>query len=142
MPTCLLRFLWTFHFAGTDKVRQRNCVIKILPSFRVNFWSDLPQNPCFTLEEDKGATSNVQNGLVSFFLFPLNKALILREVLGEIVWKSAKECENDERFCPVVVALYLPFSFSPIAGNALELFRKLPSWPKLLQNNSLEQLFL
>ena len=36
-----------------------------------------------SLEEDKRATTNVQNGLVFLFLFSFKKALILREVLGE-----------------------------------------------------------
>ena len=36
-----------------------------------------------TLEEDKRATTNVQNGLVLFFLFSYKKALILRKVLRE-----------------------------------------------------------
>ena len=50
------------------------------------------------LEEDKRATTNVQNGLVFSFLFSFSKALILRKALGEKsenVWKSVKKCRND-----------------------------------------------
>ena len=38
---------------------------------------------CLTLEEDKRAPTNVQNGLVFSFLFS-KKDFILRKVLGEI----------------------------------------------------------
>ena len=46
------------------------------------------------LEEDKQATTNVQNGLVFLFLFSFKKALILRKVLGEISGKDAEKCEK------------------------------------------------
>ena len=54
-----------------------------------------------TLEDDKRATTNVQDGLVFFFLFSfifLRKGLILRETPGgkkrEHVWKSVTKCEK------------------------------------------------
>ena len=57
-------------------------------------------------EDDKRATTKVQDPLVFFFLFSfilLRKALILRESPGG---KSVKKCENvPNRFCPLVVAL-------------------------------------
>ena len=37
-----------------------------------------------TLEEDKRATTNVQNGLVFFFYYLFKEALILRQVWGKI----------------------------------------------------------
>ena len=64
------------------------------------------------LEEDKRATTNVQNALVFFFFVLLKKTLILRKVLGENsekvwkVWKSVKKCQKvPKQFCPLVVAI-------------------------------------
>ena len=59
------------------------------------------------LEEDKLATTNVQNGLAFLFLFSYKKAFILREKSwrknSEKVWKK---CEKvPKQFCPLVVAL-------------------------------------
>ena len=70
-------------------------------------------------EEDKRAKTNVQNGLVFFFLFSFilfyylwtktEKVLEEKKKLSEKVWKvwkSAKKCEKvPRRFCPLVVAL-------------------------------------
>ena len=39
--------------------------------------------PSYSKDSDKRATTNVQNGLVFFFLFSLKRALILRESLGD-----------------------------------------------------------
>ena len=64
---------------------------------------DLDRNP-WQFEEEKRATTNVQNGLVFFFLFSLKKALNIRKSGGqnsekcEKVWKvrkSVKKCRND-----------------------------------------------
>ena len=55
------------------------------------------------LEEDKPATTNVQNRFVQFFLFYLFFSFVLIElkpfvlkgkVPGEKLWKSAKKCEK------------------------------------------------
>ena len=61
-------------------------------------------------EEDKRATTNVQNGLVFVFLFSFKKALILRNVLGnnsEKVWNGVEKCEK-------VWKTILPFSCCPL----------------------------
>ena len=59
------------------------------------------QELSLSLEDDKRATTNVQNGLV-FLLFSfifLRKGLILRESPGgEKVWISVKKCEQAPNF--------------------------------------------
>ena len=61
------------------------------------------------LEDDKRATTNVQNGWVFFSLFSfilLRNGLILRESPGGKSVKSVDKCEKvPKRFCPLVVAL-------------------------------------
>ena len=55
-------------------------------------------------EENRRATTNVQNGLVIFFLFSLR--FLKNSEKCENVRKSAKKCEKvPRRFCPLVVAL-------------------------------------
>ena len=55
------------------------------------------------LEEDKRATTNVQNGL-AFSFCSLKKSLNFKK--GKSV-KSVEECEKvPKRFCPLVVALW------------------------------------
>ena len=60
-------------------------------------------------EEDKRATTHVQNGLVFLILFSfilLREGLILEKEKCENVWKRAEKCEKvPKRFCPLVVAL-------------------------------------
>ena len=74
---------------------QRSQSTLVIPQFHVERMFRKRPN----LEEDKRATTNVQNGLV--FFFSLKKALILRKSWGkhfEKVWKSvksAKKCRND-----------------------------------------------
>ena len=61
-------------------------------------------------EEDKRATTKVQNGLVFFFLFSFKQTLNFKESPGGKILKkcekSVEECEKvPKRFCPLVVAL-------------------------------------
>ena len=57
-------------------------------------WPLFAANLSRFLEDDKRATTNVQNDLVFFFVSSFKRALILRKALGGKVWKSAKECEK------------------------------------------------
>ena len=77
----------------------------------------------FQSEEDKRATTNVQNGLVFFFLFslilfpylwtktavkPLNSKKKSWRINSEKLWKSVKMCgtlPKSAKKCPLVVAL-------------------------------------
>ena len=61
-------------------------------------------------EEDKRATTNVQNGLVFFFLFSLKRGLNLRKVLGETLGKSVEKCEKVRESAETI----LPFSCCPL----------------------------
>ena len=91
----------------------RSSLVNFFWPFSGNSWLEHWQEFHRDLEEDKRATTNVQNGLVFFFLFSATKTLILREnpegkVLKNCgkVWKSVDKCENmPKRFCPLVVAL-------------------------------------
>ena len=59
------------------------------------------------------ATTNVQNGLVLFFLYDLKNAFIQRKILGknsEKVWKSVEKCEKVWKSAETI----LPFSCCPL----------------------------
>ena len=66
----------------------------------------------FLLEEDKRATTDVQNGLVFLFVFSYKKSFTFKRSPGEIILKmcgkvrkSVTMCEQaPKRFCPLVVA--------------------------------------
>ena len=75
-----------------------------------NFVSESGRFRVQILEEDKRATTNVQNGLVFFFLFSLKKALILRNVLGGNFWKSVEKCQKVWKSAETI----LPVSCCPL----------------------------
>ena len=68
-------------------------------------------------EEDKRATTNVQNRFVQFFfylffsfvLLELKPLVLKGKVLGEKLWKSAKKCKKCENYETI-----LPFSCCPL----------------------------
>ena len=88
-------------------------------------WSTISQRvlseTVFGLEDDKLATTNVQNGLVFFF------SLTLRKVLGERVRKSVKNGKK----CKKRAKPILPCSHCPLAKPYSTPFRVLGLPPKL-----------
>ena len=75
--------------------------------------SQTPSPRTFSIQnEDKRATTNVQNGVVFFFLFSLKKPSFKEKSWGKSSEKMRKIVENCEkcekvpkRFCPLIVAL-------------------------------------